>query len=62
MLNRIDRNTTAWSFNFVYLQNVLKNHMFDINVKTATNHSSRKLSKLDEPDTRDSAGEVRENS
>ena len=29
---------------------------------TATCHSSRKLSKLDEPDTRDTAGEVRTNS
>ena len=29
---------------------------------TATNYLSRKLSKLDEPDMRDTAGEVRKNS
>ena len=33
MLNCIVRNRTVWSFNCVYLQNMLTNRTFNINVK-----------------------------
>ena len=34
MLNWIVRKGTVWSFNWVYLQNVFTNHIFNIYVKT----------------------------
>ena len=34
MLNWMVRNRTVWSFNCVYLQNVLTNHIFNTYVKT----------------------------
>ena len=33
-LNWIVRNRTVWSFNCMYLQNVFRNHIFNIYVKT----------------------------
>ena len=33
MLKWIARNRTIWWFNYVYLQNVLTNHVFDIKAK-----------------------------
>ena len=37
MLNWIVKNITAWSFNYVYLQNVFTNHIINIYVKTLNN-------------------------
>ena len=34
MLKWIFRNRTVWSFNSVSLQNVFKNHIFNVYVKT----------------------------
>ena len=34
MVNWIVRNRTVWSFNCVYLQNFLTNHIFDKYVKS----------------------------
>ena len=33
MLNWIVRNSTVWSFNSVYLENVFTNHIFNVYVK-----------------------------
>ena len=42
MLNWIVRNKTVWSFNCVYLQNVLTNYIFNIYVKNGIWHYMNK--------------------